>query len=191
MIEQNPPLVGRNIQKIRKEKRLTLGALSDRSGVSKAMLSQIETEKVNPTVATVWKISQGLQVTMEKLLKESAGEGRRFHVSRSEHITTLDTEERGVRIKVLSPFSMVEDLEIYLVTLAAGGELESTPHFPGTEEFLTIISGTVRVGAGEHLSELHRGDFISYHCDVDHTIKNIGTGEAVVHMVVRFQKPRW
>jgi transcriptional regulator with XRE-family HTH domain len=184
-------MVGRNIQKIRKEKRLTLGALSERSGVSKAMLSQIETEKVNPTVATVWKISQGLQVSLDKLLKEAGVEGRRFHVSRSEHISTLDTEEKGVHIKVLSPFSMVEDLEIYLVTLSPGGELESSPHFPGTEEFLTIISGNVRVRAGENLSEMHAGDFISYHCDVDHTIKNTGTGEAVVHMVVRFQKPRW
>jgi XRE family transcriptional regulator, regulator of sulfur utilization len=190
MIAQNPPKVGRNIQTLRKEKRLTLGLLSDRSGVSKAMLSQIETEKVNPTVATVWKIAQGLQVPVEKLLEDGGEEGRRFHVSRSEHITSLDTDENGVRIKVLSPFSMVEDLEIYQLILAPGAVLDSTSHFPKTEEFLTIISGAVRVRAGENISELHAGDFISYHCDVDHSMRNIGNCEAVVHMVVRFHRPR-
>jgi len=188
--EQRPPQVGKNIQKVRKEKRLTLGHLSQVSGVSKAMLSQIETEKVNPTIATIWKIAQGLQISLNTLLKSNNDEGRRFHVSRSEHITSLDAEEEGVHIKVLSPFSMVEDLEIYLVSLAAGGVLHSQSHIPKTEEFVTVISGSVRVNAGTNMGELHKGDFVSYHSDVKHSIENIGSGEAIVHMVVRFHHPR-
>lgn len=188
-MKQTPPQVGRNIQKLRKEKRYTLGALSEKSGVSKAMLSQIETEKVNPTVATVWKIAMGLQVSMEKLINSGNAEVKRFHVSRKEHITTLDTEDKGVHVMVLSPFSMVEDLEMYMLQLSQGGRLDSTPHYPRTEEFLTIISGSVRVRAGENISELQAGDFISYHCDLDHSIENIGNGEAEVHMVVRFHRP--
>jgi transcriptional regulator with XRE-family HTH domain len=41
----NPPKVGQNILKIRSRKKLTLNALSERSGISKGMLSQIESEK--------------------------------------------------------------------------------------------------------------------------------------------------
>ena len=55
---ENPPMIGKNIQRIRNSRKLTLNVLSERSGVSKAMLSQIESDKVNPTVATVWKIAQ-------------------------------------------------------------------------------------------------------------------------------------
>lgn len=186
---EEAPKIGNHIQKLRKEKKLTLGGLSDRCGVSKAMLSQIETDKVNPTVATVWKIAQGLQVTIEKLLGPGDETSRRFHVSRKEHITTLETDEPGVHIKVLSPFSMAEDLEIYLMNMGSGGRMASKPHAPGTEEFLTIITGTVKVMAGNNITELSGGDFISYHCDVDHTIENLGKGEAVVHMVVRFHRP--
>ena len=63
-----PPLIGKNIQKLRKARGLTLDVLSERSGVSKAMLSQIEQEKANPTVATVWKIAQGLDAEINSLL---------------------------------------------------------------------------------------------------------------------------
>ena len=77
---------------------------------------------------------------------------------------------------------------MYLLTFAEGGTLRSAPHFPGTEEFLTVISGSVRVSAGENLEELSEGDFVSYHCDIEHGIENLGDGQAVVHLVVRFNK---
>ncbi|MAG13583.1 MAG: XRE family transcriptional regulator [Spirochaetales bacterium] len=184
----NPPLIGRNIQKIRKDQSLTLDVLSEKSGVSKAMLSQIESEKVNPTVATVWKISQGLNVEINSLLAGGDELRRRFHVIRENDITQLETDEEGLHMKVLSPISMVEDLEMYLLTFEKGGILNSGSHFPKTEEYLTVIKGKVRIHAGENTTDLVAGDFASYHCDIEHSIENISPGKATIHMVVRFSK---
>lgn len=189
MSESCPPRVGKNMQKIRKEKGFTLDVLAQASGVSKAMLSQIESDKVNPTVATVWKISQGLGVDIGVLLGNGGDHARRFAVTRRDNITSLDMDEEGVHIKTLSPMDMVEDLEMYLCTFKPGGSLDSAPHFPKTEEFLTILSGRVRVIAGDNVTECEAGDFVTYHCDLEHSIRNIGTNEAEVHMVVRFNKP--
>jgi transcriptional regulator with XRE-family HTH domain len=167
---------------------MTLGHLSARSGVSKAMLSQIETDKVNPTVATVWKIATGLNVEIDLLLRGAGTAERKFNISKREHITTIDTEDEGLHIKVLSPFAMVEDLEIYVLTFESGGKLESSPHFPGTEEFLTILAGEVEIIAGPKSGLLKEGDFINYHCDIDHAIYNRSEEIAVVHMIVRFNR---
>lgn len=187
-----PPVIGKNMQSLRKQQNLTLDVLAEKSGVSKAMLSQIESEKVNPTVATVWKIAQGLGVEINELLKGETVSPRRFKVLREDRITRLDSDEPGVHIKVLSPISMVEDLEMYYVTFRPRGILRSEPHFPNTEEFLTVIRGEVRVQAGENTSDLKAGDFITYHCDVPHSIENLSAGdEAEVHMVVRFNKRNW
>lgn len=183
-----PPLIGRNIKALRKEKHFTLDVLAERSGVSKAMLSQIEAEKVNPTVATVWKIAQGLDIEINLLLSGAEGPVRKFHLTKRDNITVLDTDEEGVHIRVLTPMQMAEDLEMYLLTIAPGGALRSQPHFPGTEEFLTVIAGRIRVRAGDRSGEVHAGDFIRYQCDVDHDIENAAAEEAVVHMVVRFQR---
>lgn len=183
-----PPFLGKNIQRHRKEQGLTLDVLSEKSGVSKAMLSQIESEKVNPTVATVWKIAQGLQVEINGLLAGGNQSARRFHVVRGKEITSLETDETGLHMKVLSPISMVEDLEMYLLTFEPGGLLQSGAHFPRTEEYLTVFVGDIRVTAGDNVTELESGDFISYHCDIEHTIENTGASEAQVHLVVRFNK---
>ena len=57
--------IGKNIMHYRKKKGISLDELARRSGVSKSMLSQIEQEKTNPTVITVWKISRALDTTIE------------------------------------------------------------------------------------------------------------------------------
>ncbi len=191
MEASKPPVIGKNMQYLRKQQSLTLDVLAEKSGVSKAMLSQIESEKVNPTVATVWKIAQGLGVEINELLKGETVSPRRFKVTPKDRITQLDTDEPGVHIKVLSPISMAEDLEMYYVTFQPRGVLRSEPHFPNTEEFLTIIKGSVRVAAGDNTSDLQAGDFITYHCDVAHSIENLTDGPAEVHMVVRFNRRNW
>lgn len=179
-------MIGKNIQRIRSAQNLTLNVLSEKSNVSKAMLSQIESDKVNPTIATVWKIAQGLGVEISELLEGAREPNRTFQHDRYENITTLDTEEEGVLIHVLSPLSMVGDLEMYILTFEPGASLRSEAHFLKTEEFLTVLEGTIRVTAGENKTAMKKGDFITYHCDIEHAIENIGDQQAIVHMVVRY-----
>jgi transcriptional regulator with XRE-family HTH domain len=186
-----PPSVGRNIQRIRKQQQITLGVLAERSGVSKAMLSQIESEKVNPTVATVWKIARGLEVELDELLKGAEVPVRKFLVARRNGHTTLDGPAGSPRIEVLSPVAMAEDLEIYLLSFERGAVLRSSPHAPQTEEYLTILDGKVRVRAGDKSGALDAGDFIIYACDVEHSIENLAEGSSQVHMIVRFVRRQW
>lgn len=187
---ETPPMIGKNIQKMRTERSLTLNVLSEKSGVSKAMLSQIESDKVNPTVATVWKIAKGLGVDLNELLNTNDAPKRIFSVNpnKTKGTSSLEMVDHDVTIKVLSPLNMVEELEMYFLTLPQGTELPSEPHYPGTQEFLTILKGQVTVTAGDNKATLKKGDFLVYHCDVDHTISNTGNGSAEVHMVVRYSK---
>ena len=186
-----PPTVGRNIQHIRKQQQLTLGVLAERSGVSKAMLSQIELEKVNPTVATVWKIARGLDVELDSLVKGSESEVRKFAITGSGQLTSLGTSAGGLDLKVMSPMSMAEDLEIYLLTFESGVVLRSSSHAAGTEEYLTVLDGEIKVIVGDRTAELKAGDFIMYSCDIDHCISNPATEKARVHMIVRFASRKW
>ena len=183
-----PPSPGQKIRKLRKQQALSLDELSKKSGVSKAMLSQVESEKVNPTIATVWKIAYGLGVEFNVLVRGDVEPVRKFKVNRRENITSLDIDKKGVHINVLSPISMAETLELYLLTFEPHGMLDSAPHYPGTMEFLTLLEGHVKVSAGENSTELHEGDFIMYHCDIGHSIENLSKLKAKIYLVVMFDK---
>ena len=184
---ENPPMIGKNIQRIRTSRKLTLNVLSERSGVSKAMLSQIESDKVNPTVATVWKIARGLNVELSDLLDTDIQLKRVFNLNPAgEDSQKMETQDKGVLIRILSPLSMVEDLEMYLLTFEPHSSLISEPHYSGTQEYLTVVKGAVRVKAGDNVAEIKKGDFLMYHCDIEHSISNVSNQASVVHMVVRF-----
>ncbi|HAJ19552.1 MAG TPA: hypothetical protein DCL95_05730, partial [Rhodospirillaceae bacterium] len=62
-----PPQLGAIVRKARKQHRLTLEQVSERSGVSKSMLSQVERGTVNPTFAVVWNLMQSLGLDMADL----------------------------------------------------------------------------------------------------------------------------
>ena len=87
MTEKKLLPIGDTIKEIRKEKRLTLGVLAEKSGVSKAMLSQIESDKVNPTVATLWKISTGLEVDINELTRVISIKKRNFTLTKKDDIS--------------------------------------------------------------------------------------------------------
>src|SRR3569833_32259 len=63
-----PPRVGEQIQRLRAERRMTLDDLSRAAGVSKSMLSEIERDKANPTIAVAWRLTNALGVSLDSLL---------------------------------------------------------------------------------------------------------------------------
>ena len=186
MSKNQPPAVGSRIRSIRKEHGLTLEELSLKCGVSKSMLSQIETESVNPTIATVWKIAGGLGIEFRALLEGKEKPAGTIHIARRSDATILDLADGKVHLVVLSPLEMVDDLEMYLIQLDAGAILESRPHHPGSEEYLTVLEGQIQVRAGEQTESLEPEDSVIYAADVPHEIRAAGNKPAKAHLTVRF-----
>ena len=62
--------IGMKIRKMRQEKRMTLQALADATGLSKPLLSQIENEQVIPPLATLLRISKAFDVGLHSFFQE-------------------------------------------------------------------------------------------------------------------------
>ena len=184
--ELDIPPVGKNLKKERLSRHLSLGALSEASGISKAMLSQIEANKVNPTIGTLWKVVKALNIDFDAVLSGECGQSKKFDITRAENITSLKTGQSSAVFKVLSPLSMADFLELHLVMLPPGCVHASNPHTPGTEEYLTVLSGSVEVRAGENHTQLNCGDVIAFQADVEHVLANRSDLPAELYMVIRF-----
>ncbi len=181
-----PPEIGLNIMNLRKQKNMSMDALAKRSGVSKSMLSQIEQEKTNPTVVTVWKIARALDVPVEELLLTKGD--YQIEVLRREDAPLIFSDDRSCIIRVNSPIHMADNLELYHMTFKPKGKLSSLPHFPKSEEFLTVISGQFKVTAGNNSSILNEGDTGRYKADISHAIENLRDVEGTTYLTVWFPK---
>jgi transcriptional regulator with XRE-family HTH domain len=174
--------LGRRVKHLRTQRGWSLEALANASGVSRSMLSQIEREQANPTLAVTLRIARAFGMTLGELL-EMPGAASSVTVIRANDRAYHYRSDKNCRIRTLSPLNLEKDVEFYEVLLQPGGALRSAPHFEGTREFLTVQKGQVRVESAGDAELLDPGDSASYRADVPHAIINAGRSEAVIFLV--------
>jgi len=174
--------LGNRVKRLRSERGWSLEALANASGVSRSMLSQIEREQANPTLAVTLRIARAFSLTLGELL-ETPNAASSVNVIRANDHAYHYRSDAHCQIRTLSPLNLEKDVEFYQVALKPGGALRSAPHFEGTREFLTVQKGQVRVESANDSEILHPGDSASYRADVPHAIVNTGKGDAVIFLV--------
>jgi transcriptional regulator with XRE-family HTH domain len=174
--------LGRRVKELRSERGWSLDSLATASGVSRSMLSEIEREKANPTLAVTFRIASAFGMTLAELV-ETPGAAPMIQVVRGNDRAQVFRSDKQHQIRTLSPLNLEKDVEFYEVVLKPGGAMRSKAHYDGTREFLTIEKGRVRVESADASEELDAGDSASYRADVPHALVNVGAGEAIVFLV--------
>jgi transcriptional regulator with XRE-family HTH domain len=182
--QKSPPEVGATLQKMRLARGLTLEDLSRAAGVSKSMLSQIEREKANPTIAVAWRLSNALGVGIGELLATDTKDVEAIRVLEPHETPTLPGDHAGYVLRILGPMELAGKFEWYELTLAPNGELVSQPHDPGAMEHLTVLHGSLEVEVEGAKRKLKLGGTARYHADRSHAIRNLGKSEAKALLVV-------
>ncbi|MCG8510139.1 MAG: XRE family transcriptional regulator [Rhodospirillales bacterium] len=187
-IPSDPPNVGANVRRLRRLQKMTLDDLSARSGVSKSMLSQIERDQTNPTLATVWRLCESLGVSVESFFgreqTETAVEMLSAHATPS-----IRSADGRCDLRILGPLDLGGSVEWYEVRAEAGAELSSDPHEPGTMEHLTVLEGAMAIESGGERREVSDGETVRYRADQPHAICNVGGGPARALLVVVLRRP--
>ncbi|WCK55314.1 XRE family transcriptional regulator [Aneurinibacillus sp. Ricciae_BoGa-3] len=175
---------GKNVKQVRKEKELTLEELSERSGVSRSMLSQIEREEKNPTLQVACQIAEALKVTLSQLLGQQ--ENREVIVIRKEQRLLFRDERSGFERYLLSPSLPSRGVEFVLNVIPPGKESEIFPaHQPGVKEYIAVAQGKLRVDlTDDRTYELDEGDAIYYEADIEHRFINVGNEECRYYLVI-------
>lgn len=178
--------LGSRVHQLRLARNWSLEALSAASGVSRSMLSQLEREQANPTLAVTLRIARAFGLSLGELL-DTPGASGIVQVVRADDRTYHYRSDKDSCIRTLSPLSLEKDLEFYEIRLQPGGALRSAAHFEGTREFLTVQKGSVRAESAGDAEDLTAGDSASYRADVPHAIINTGKTEAVTFLVVVYR----
>lgn len=178
------PDVGANLKLLRTERHLTLAELAERSGVSKAMLNQIENAKSSPTIALGWKIANGLGVSFGALLGEA--EPADFVVLGRQQIKEFHSRSRDLRSRALFPAADPRAAELYELWLKPGGEERAKPHAVGTREQIYVVQGRLVVESSGRSAELQAGDVLFFRADRAHRYHNPGAEPARFLLIMRY-----
>jgi transcriptional regulator with XRE-family HTH domain len=174
--------LGKTIQRLRKAYNLSLSELAEQSGVAKSIISQIERNETNPTLATIWRLSQALDVSIERVLSTNEEEAFIEKIARSD-TPILVSEDGKLRLAIIGWIKTVEWLQWYEVSAEPGGELDSEGHQRGSIESLSVTSGEFEVEVGGLTQRARAGETLRYRCDRQHIVRCTGDQPGTALMV--------
>ena len=180
-----PIVLGRNLRRLRTRQGHSLERLAKLSGVSRAMLSQIETGKSAPTISLLWKIATALGVPFATLLDSQRVRGTA--VLRRDAAKILGSSDGKFTSRALFPFDGERKVEFYELRLAPKHLENAAAHAPGTVENIVVVEGSVEIKPGREAAvRLNAGDAILFEADVPHSYRNLADGEAVLYLVMTY-----
>jgi len=174
--------IGQKIRKLRKERRLTLQYLSDLSGLSKPLLSQIENELVIPPIATLLKIAKGLKVGIHYFFEEEE-DRQKFVLLRNSDIRSSrrrsgNDSPQNYLYHSLAPRMRHKSMEPFLVEFEPGKWDDTLLYRHDGEEFIYLLHGELEFHYGEEVMILKAGDSIYYDSSEVHGYISIGSAKA-------------
>jgi transcriptional regulator with XRE-family HTH domain len=178
------PVVGSNLRRLRMKRGLSLERLARASGVSRAMLGQIELGQSTPTINVLWKIARALAVPFSALIT-NRGAGRTT-VMAAARAKVLTSHDGAFSSRALFPFDEPRTVEFYELHLAPLSVEQADAHPPGTLENLIVTSGSLEMVVGAEHHMLGAGDAILFEADVPHQYRNVGTTALVMYLVMTY-----
>jgi transcriptional regulator with XRE-family HTH domain len=168
--------IGRRINTFRQKRQLTLAKLAEMTNLSASHLSQIERDKVTPSLATLTGIANALEIALRDLFES---EEDQVHIARA----TLGCEEGndispGLGSRLTSPENGW-DLEVNRLTLYPDAPyLEFEPHLGEVLGF--VLEGTLTIVIDDEQFELGAGDSIHYDANRPYHLCCGGAGPCTV-----------
>ena len=183
MIEQK---IARKIKEIREAKNLTLAALGEKTGLSKALLSRIENNRSSPPIATLAKIAQGLGVSMALFFEED-DETPRCEITRVADRKEVVRRPNSIGFTYHSIGGMKGPhlIDAFIVRHPPASQKTSNPLYDHSgEELLIVLKGDVLFTYGKESHILNTGDAVHFDPSFPHKAQNAGEEETECLVVV-------
>jgi len=178
--------VGARVRALREAMDLSLRDLSERSGVSAPMLSQVERGETSPTLSVAARIATGLELRLSQLLRLDEGES--VAIVRAGERRQGPTGAGGHAYELLTPPLPGLRAEVSRHTLApgasTGGAGDPPMHEAGARETAVVEIGEVVLVIDDSRHALAAGDCVTFDADLPHHFENPGPGDAALLAVL-------
>lgn len=163
---------------------LSLSQTAELTGVSKAMLHQIERGDSSPTIATLWKLAKGFHLPLTAFIEDLIQTGETFVPAQTDLIRFPDS----VGFHTIFPFDPVFGSETFLVTLEAGQTHTSNPHDAGVVEDIFVTAGELEILTEGQWKLCRSGDGLRFRADQPHGYRNLTRVPAQFHNTLHYPR---
>jgi transcriptional regulator with XRE-family HTH domain len=165
------PRVGGRVRHFRLAKRMRLKDLAIASDCSESLLSRVENNLTNPSLATLHRVASALGVSTVALFEDTAPSPLVIYTP--EERLTIGRGAPGEKAEILVPYAENRRLEGMITILLPGGDTNGPFQHEG-EEVGYVLEGAMELTVGDTVSILKPGDSFFFRSDLVHRYRNAG-----------------
>lgn len=172
--EETAGQLGPRLRELRQSRNLSLGEVSEGTGISASFLSMVENGQSDITISRLMRLVRWFGVSVADLVQEP--DTSKIQVVRAAERRSLRLVDEGISIQMLTPdgrHRMMPVINLY----ERGGAMTDPARHEG-EEFVHVLSGKIELVVEGESVVLEPGDSAYYRADVPHSFRNIGRGQA-------------
>ena len=188
MCQEPNQYLSATLRAMRNERSWSLDRAAQETGVSKAMLGQIERGESSPTIATLWKIASGFHTSLSSFLEPIPPATTDGLVYRSVDALRNQPGPDGMLVAPLFPYEPRFGFEVFELTLLPGYERLSEAHEPGVTEHVIVLRGAMEVLVEGKWIELAVGNAVRFSADRPHGYRNTQAQPSVFHNLIHYAK---
>lgn len=164
--------IGKKIKELRKEQGMSIAELARKAELSSGLISQIERNIVTPSIVSLWKIAQSLQVSVGYFFDEDIKDITNPIVKKDERKKILVSNNNAI-YELLSP-DLNRKIEFLYITIKPGDYSSKDFVTHEGEECGIVIKGRLMVKMKDREYILEEGDSIYFDSTIPHRYINIG-----------------
>jgi XRE family transcriptional regulator, regulator of sulfur utilization len=155
------------------------------TGNANGELGQIERKESSPTIATLWKIATGFDVSFSAFLEKFEAD-LKVDIHRYGKTQTVSPFDDKIRTMSLFPFDERLKCEIFVIELLPGCEHLSSPHKQDTVEHVIVVDGAIEVLLNGVWQPLCKGEGLRFNANQPHGYRNITSDNACFHNIIHY-----
>jgi transcriptional regulator with XRE-family HTH domain len=181
--------IGGKVKDLREKNFHTLHDLAAKTGISKSVLAEIESDEIMPPVATLLKLARALNVGMAHFFKDEAPAeqvsvtraGERISVKRRPHHREGEVDYVYESLEARMPGKHMEPLLVEFAPMETA-EMVFASH--EGEEFIFLLDGRLEFRTNDRVESISAGDAIYFDSVLNHSFRSLTEAPARALVVV-------
>ena len=172
-------LIGKKVKELRKQRKMKLIDLADKTGIQIATLSRIEHEKMTGTLPSHIKIAEALGVELTELYQDLVRRSKADPESVNEQTPTetFSFNEKA-SYEILTTNVMAKKMMPVMMRVETRGKTSAEQNNPGTERFIFVLKGKISAHVGEKTFTLKPNNTLYFDASIEHWFENASDSEA-------------
>ena len=177
--------IASTLKDLRNQRGWSLDITSQKTGVSKAMLGQIERGESSPTISTLWKIASGFNVSFSSFVEDSQVCQPGF-IHRKPQLQQLHKQDDKINVMPIFPFDKNLGFEVFIIELLPGCTHLSPPHQNGVIEHVIPVTGSIEVLVQGEWRQVNQHEGLRFNASLPHGYRNLSDAAVLFHDMIHY-----